>query len=68
MIITGARNFKQTMDAYAYINNLFKINFNSIVRSLDSQDENSLTKSKKNSTVRVNIDNIITLEIPWFLQ
>ena len=59
VIITGARNFKQTMDAYAYINNLFKINFNSIVRSLDSQDENSLTKSKKNSTVRVNIDNII---------
>ena len=52
VIITGARDFSQTKDAYNFINSVFSENFNEIVRSVDTIKDD---KKKKYNTIKVPI-------------
>ena len=63
VIITGSREFQQTMAAYDFINKLFSENYNKIVRKIDSYSDNLNITTKKCNTIKIPISDIINWNI-----
>ena len=59
VIITGARNNTQTMNAYNFINNIFKDNYYDIVRL----NNDSLMIQDNSKKIKITTDNIINFDI-----
>lgn len=60
VIITGARNNTQTMNAYNFINQVFKDNYKEIVRY---NNDNLTLNNRNNKKIKINPNNVVNFSV-----